>query len=141
MRPVDRINAMAEEMGKPCARGMIHPSHALAAITRSVVRIDTERPPDLPIHFTVAGTIHTAHGILKRAAKAHVDRMNATRRAIQKDAMARLEQRQPANAIRAEAHNINGEAGFPLMEHQVEEQVRAAAEIIMKRRAEAPHAQ
>lgn len=134
--PTQRINEMARQMGRPCARGYMHPSHAIAAITAAAVRLSRQPPPRFSLHAVIA----TACSHLKASARDFAIKMDATRREIRDDAMDRLERGDTARAIRASAHDINGANGFPLAEHQVEQQVRAAAEAISRRREESQDA-
>lgn len=132
--PTQRIYGMARQMGPACARGYMHPSHAFAAIAVAACRASREAP-----RFRIAPTIAGAHKVLKESAREFAIKMDATRKAIREDATDRIERNDPVPAIRAAAHNINGSAGFPLAEHQVEAAVRSAAEAIARMRAEAPH--
>lgn len=123
-----RLHGLARQLGRACARRYIHPAHARASLYVAICRIEAMPASQRPPNFNAAVAIMRAETTLRLSARAVADQIRAARAAIRDDARRRIDDGQPANAVLAEAHNINGETGFLLTEAQVLTVVRGVAE-------------
>lgn len=117
------LYAMPRELADPVARGSMPLTHAYAAMLASTVaaeRCGQLTPYQAPDVFRLQ----------KHLLGQHLDRAE-TKRAVTEGRIVRVIKpmiavRRPSNAVLAEAHGVNGAAGFPLTEDEVTDIVRTA---------------
>lgn len=112
--------ALAKELAEPVAHGWLTESHAEGLLWTAVAgsRFD--------------GTLHhDPHDVVKIALfvmHCHVDNAVARREEaagrVRRRVRPLISTRARSSAIRAEAHDVNGEAGFPLSEDETDEIVK-----------------
>lgn len=107
------IAALAASLGKPVARGMLSSDQALATIARQLLNSDED--PAL---------LHSYHHVLKLHVAKYRRERDACSAAIHHALKLLLAARQPSRQLLAQAHDINGERGFPLTENEVADKVR-----------------
>lgn len=115
------LYALPAELAQPVARGQLPLAHAYAAMLADTVRaerlgeMDPYKAPDVfRLQKHLLGQ-HLARAETKRAlAEGRIVRVIKPMIAV----------RRPSNAVLAEAHGVNGAAGFPLAEDEVTDIVR-----------------
>ena len=108
--------ALAAELAQPVARGHMPLTHAYAALLAFTVR--AERRGELGAYKAP-----DVFCLQKHILGLHLERLE-TRRAITESRIKNriwplMKQRQPRNLLLAEAHDVNGAAGFPFDEPDV----------------------
>jgi hypothetical protein len=107
---------------------------ALAAIKATAYRLEREGTLGLGPDGTVDDAIRFARHALTQAYREAHTRREIARYRIARNARRMIEGNAPTAAVWAEAHNINGEAGFPLTEDEVKQEVVAEAAAVVRAR-------
>lgn len=134
---VAQLHGAATQMGRACARGWLTPSQAIATIA---VRACQPRPREAGRIVDHKALIESAMAEVRRSSRECGDKMRRTRQMIIDEATARIQRNDEVRLIRWASHNINGDAGFPLEEYQVEQAIRLAAEAIAATRGDGVNA-
>ena len=118
--------------------GRLHPSQAIGAIAATAYRLDRTGKLDLGPDGSVEDAIRMARHLLRQSFQASQRNREAVRYRVSRVARRMLESNATVQSIWAEAHNVNGEAGFPLTEDEVKQEVIAeAAAVVRNRKMEA----
>lgn len=104
-------HALAKSFAKPIARGYLRGREAYAALALAADKIPGASPEFLRGLWNTVKLNYRAERQLRELTEMRIAR-------VLKPMIA---QRQPSNALRAVAHEINGQAGFPLTEDEVDE--------------------
>ena len=115
--PQARLHALAQQLARPVARGWISLTEAHVALLVAAARTDLG---DLQFPDFVRGTQYSLQLTLERENA----RRDLCAHRIRRTVAPMIAARKPRNVLLAEAHGINGEAGFPLIEEEVNDLVK-----------------
>ena len=110
---------LAKHLARPVMQRKLRPSHAYAAITNAIVK--AERAGTLQGTADLGERINFWTGILGQFMRREDSRRIAVRGDILRVLRPLIAGRQPSSRLLAEAHNVNGAAGFPFAEREVTE--------------------
>lgn len=113
----ERIFGMAREMGRAVARDMLGLDEAYAACINCT--LDAERDGSLGA-YKADDIIRGLGWFVRRVAEQEDRRRDLTRHRIQRVVRRLITEQKPTNALRAEAHGVNGLHDFPLTEPEVD---------------------
>jgi hypothetical protein len=102
---------LARELAGPVARGWLTLTVADAAL---IVRVS-----QCPGEYDLLDTVRFAQHLLRQLLQKEEDRRALARSRIKNTLGPMIARRAPKNHLFAEAHGVNGEMGFPLMEAEV----------------------
>jgi hypothetical protein len=110
------LYGLAREMGRPVARGEIPLAHADAALI--VDTIQQERAGSLGT-LLAPDVVRLKRFLLRQEVERQQVARDIAAHRISRLVKSMVALRKRSNAVLAEAHGINGEAGFPLAEDEV----------------------
>lgn len=111
------IFALARELSRPVARGLLPVRHADATLLVCAIRHETPG-------FDPFGQARTAASLMRQRIKEISVQREVTEYRIVRAVRPLIATREPKNVLLRSAHDINGRSGFPLREVEVEPVVK-----------------
>ena len=125
---------LARELAPPVARGQLPLGHADAALICCALKHEHKGASYHPLDVA-----RGAQHILRLHVLAEHVARSLTRTGIERTLAPLIAMRAPRNRLLAEAHNVNGDNGFPLTEVQVDEITRTEVYWSIRKRARYGH--
>ena len=135
MKGLQSLHAMARTMARPVTRGFLPLEQAYAALLVSVLKY--ERSGALA-PYRAADVLAGAKWTLDTWVDREEDARHVTRYRIKRLVWELVGRLAPYREIMAEAHNINGLAGFPLSENEVTFTVRSYVQQATRHKLKTP---
>ncbi len=135
LAPSARLYAMAKELARPVVTGQLPAAHANAALWTATLTAERRGELPCPAEDVVTLQRHLLWQEIKRQ-RAWQDVAGAR---IKRTLRPMIAARKRSNVLLAEAHGINGEAGFPLSEEQVTDIVRTEVWFALQSRPRMAH--
>jgi hypothetical protein len=115
-----RLYGMAQQMGKPVARGDLPLEQAFAACILATVQAERRGETG---DYKATDIVRLQRHLVVTAAEREAQRRDLAAHRICRLLAPMIAQRRAWNVLMAEAHGVNGAAGFPLTEAEVSELV------------------
>lgn len=112
----ERLYAMAREMGKPVARGLLPLEAAFAACIAATVQAEREGQIG---GYKATDIVKFQRRLVQESASKEAQKRDLTTHRIRRLLRPMIAIRKPSRTLLAEAHGVNGADGFPLAEPEV----------------------
>ena len=123
-----RVFGLAAQLARPLARGWLPPAHANAVLLNAALAAARASGGDPLVLW------RGAQHVLRLRVRNETLRRDLAAHAIDHVLQPLLASLRPSRVLLAEAHNVNGNAGFPLLEEEVNNITRTEIYWFLQRR-------
>ena len=131
--PSARLWTIAKSMARPVSYGLLPLEHARAALLATALRMERE---GRMAPYDASGVSRGLFNILDQHLAARAIQREVTAMHVRRLLAPMIATRRPSNVLLAEAHGVNGAAGFPFSEAEINDMVKIQVWLAMNKRGQ-----